>query len=296
MSDGQVPEPYVGIHASIPFEVYQLWPAVNQSRLKCATMAHYLCNHRPEPTKPLVIGDLIHTGVGEPLAIAERYSVMPQYERDADNRTIEGEATDSKNTKYYKQKRRAYVEANRDKIIVLQDDYSTLLGVVESLAGSKRAQEYLGAAGRCELSIAWHDEETGLLCKGRIDKWCPEAGHFVDLKSCRDVGRFSSAIADYGYHVQAAFYRDGLAALCGGELFTPILCAVEPTPPYACRTAPLGEEAIEEGRREYKRKLHQIATSRKSGFWPGYDEPDVWELPPWIGNSELIVNGKKVSV
>ena len=284
--------PKTGIWRSVPFGTYRSWSAVNQSRLKCPTMAHYRCDHQPATSGAQMLGNLLHTGAFEPLAIAMRYVVMPQYDLDEENITAAGAPTRSKNTSYYKSKRAAFAEANRDKTIVPESDYNILLGVSESLAQSDRAQQYLGAAGDCEVSIVWCDEDTGILCKGRLDKWCRGTGHFVDLKSCRNAGQFPKSIVDYGYHVQAAFYQDGLATLTG-ERFTPILSAVEPHPPYACRTAPLGGDAIEAGRRQYKRSLQQIAKANESGVWPGYDDPECWSLPEWYAEP-IFVHGEKV--
>ena len=70
--------------------------------------------------------------------------------------------------------------------------------------------------GRCivggysEVSIFWHDEETGVPCKGRVDYLKTQA--IVDLKSFSNALRkpldaaVRSAMANYGYYVQAAMY------------------------------------------------------------------------------------------
>ena len=56
---------------------------------------------------------------------------------------------------------------------------------------------------------------------------------------------------------------------------------------------------MEVGRGQYKRLLEQIAECRRSGLWPGYEDPAVWTLPGWAtGESgvELSVSGERIQV
>ena len=64
--------------------------------------------------------------------------------------------------------------------------------------------------GAPEVSIFWTDRATGVPCKARLDYWKPKA--IVDLKSFENsLGlpvrkAIARAIANYRYHLQAAFY------------------------------------------------------------------------------------------
>lgn len=68
--------------------------------------------------------------------------------------------------------------------------------------------------GMPETSIFWHDRETGVPCKARLDYWKPKA--IVDLKSFdNSIGlpirkAIARAIANYRYHIQSAFYLRGV--------------------------------------------------------------------------------------
>jgi PDDEXK-like domain of unknown function (DUF3799) len=64
--------------------------------------------------------------------------------------------------------------------------------------------------GAAEVSIFWTDRVTGTPCKARLDYWKPKA--IVDLKSFENTlglpirKAIARAIANYRYHLQAAFY------------------------------------------------------------------------------------------
>lgn len=69
--------------------------------------------------------------------------------------------------------------------------------------------------GEPQVSIFWTDEETGVPCKARLDYLKPRA--IVDLKSIgNEIGlpiekACYRAVANYRYHIQAAFYLEAAA-------------------------------------------------------------------------------------
>jgi len=241
------------------------------------------------------LGSFLHCGVLEPLAIVERYAVMPRYEQDAANVTRAGEKSNSTGTVYFKEKAAEFRAANVGKEIVSAEDYKALVGVHRSLMRSDRAREYLTERGDAEVSLLWHDPETGLPCKARIDFL--NSG-INDLKSSADAAGFSRAIANNGYHRQAAHYQTGLRVLTGeNKPFR--LIAVEPIAPHGVRAAPVHPDAIETGESEVRRALLSIADAYRTNQWPSYEDPSSWCLPSWYGASdaiELTVNGETVSV
>lgn len=68
------------------------------------------------------------------------------------------------------------------------------------------------AGGAPQVSIFWEDEETGVPCKARLDYLKPRA--IVDLKSFENsIGlpirkAIARQVANYRYHIQAAFYLE----------------------------------------------------------------------------------------
>jgi hypothetical protein len=59
----------------------------------------------------------------------------------------------------------------------------------------------------------------------------------------------------------------------------------------------MSEDAIDQGRSEYRKLLQQIADAKESEEWPGYEPPDEWNLPAWAMDDEgveLVISGQKV--
>jgi hypothetical protein len=277
------PDP--GIYHDIPFADYCGWDAVSNSRLSRFKMspAHYLTPFG-ESTPSLVFGSLVHCGRLEPLALAERYAVLPTFEQDAENLTNNGDQSNSKATKYYKSKVAEFVTANRGKEIIGRDEYQRMRKFVESIDRNERARRVFSEVGPVELSLVWEDELTGLRCKARIDKLCSEIGRMVDLKSTADLPAFPKSIARYGYHRQAAHYQRGWKTLTGDTL-EPWLVAVESSEPHCVQAAPLAATAVMQGTMEVERLLVRLAECVETNNWPGPDNPDEWELPEWAVES-----------
>lgn len=288
------PEP--GIYPKVDFAEYMRWEAVSNSSLFAAakSMAHYRCRQAPEETPAMRLGSLCHTGRLEPLAIAERYVVMPQFEFEV--RTASGDLpANPKATKAYKEKVAEFERVNHGKTVVTQGQYNTMVGLVSALSAHRRATEYLNL-GQYEVSIVWRDVETGLLCKGRIDCWQKAESRVTDLKTTADASAAEKLIYNRAYHRQLAMYCDGLETLTGREQRGALIFA-ETSEPFGVRAAPLSEEAIEAGRDDYRRLLRQIAECRESRHWPGYDSPDEWSVPAWLTNDEpldLVIDGESV--
>lgn len=292
------PEP--GIYPDVEFEDYLKWDAVSNSRLKLAdqSLAHYRTGWVGGETKALRLGSLTHCGQLEPLELAKRYAVMPDYHRHEDNVTLEKERSYAKTTKYYIAKSEQFREANKDKQIVSASDYDEMMGIVSSLASNEHAMSILGAKGQVEVSIVWNDPETGLLCKGRFDKLMP--GKFGDLKTSADAKGFEKGIIKFGYHRQMALYQQGYEVLTG-EILEPNLIAVETSEPYCSRSAPVCEALLEDGRKEVAELLRKVAVAIETDQWPGYENPSAWDGPDFYTRKrnftkpvEATIGGKKV--
>ena len=83
-----------------------------------------------------------------------------------------------------------------------------------------------------------------MLCRGRPDYIVrdKEGGlHLVDLKTTRDAskGLFSREIMRHQYHIQLAFYHDGIVQATGQQPQSINIVAVEKTAPYECFCFPV---------------------------------------------------------
>lgn len=292
-----VAPPKPGIYKDVPFETYLEWDAISNSRISQArkSLLHFREQAAIETTKPLRIGQFVHCGVLEPLAIVMRYAVMPPYELDADNKTKGGERSTSKTTKYYETKVAEFESRNQGKTIVGEGDYKTLLAISKALGRSINARKYLGEPGEAEVSIVWIDRETQLTCKARID-WLNSG--ISDLKTCVDASKFSASIANYGYHRQGAHYTAGYETITS-EVKPFRLIAAEKSSPFPVRAAPLREDAMELGAIEVRQALRAIADAYESNQWPGYEDPKSWAMPSWYGDNdaiELVIDGQSISM
>lgn len=231
------------------------------------SMAHlkYAMEH-PKPSTPAMEkGTAVHLAVFEPEVFANQTVVFDGTKR--------GKEWD------------AFKDNNRKCVILKPDDYDDVISMRDALRKHPRVKEILESKGTGEMGVVWTDEETGLLCKGLVDRFCSCWGYTLvpDLKSCQDarLSEFSKSIYNYSYHTKAAFYLDGLFSV------SPITrrflwIAVESEPPHGIMIYDPSEQMLQSGRRNYKRLLTQYAACLKSGDWPSYAiGEETIELPKW---------------
>lgn len=289
--------PKPGFYENIPFDTYKEWEAVSNSRISLLKRSPRHFQHGfGEETEAMRLGTLVHTGVLEPLAIAQRYVFMPDYSKHPGNVTKTGARSFASTTTFVQSMEEQFRSLHFDKQIVTKDQFDVMVGIAEAMCDCHAAKELL-RDGKSELSLVWEDR-SGLLCKCRLDFLKP--GDVVDLKTCPDAAGFERSIARYGYHRQMAFYLRGLEAH-GFDDVRPWLIAVEKSAPFGVRCAPVAEEALAVGRREIDELLSLLVYCQKSNVWPCYESPRQWSLPEWYlanacGDADLIVDGEILSV
>lgn len=294
--------PTPGVYYDMSFAEYLALRAISNSGLSRAkkSLRHYREAVQKETTPAMRLGSLVHCGRLEPLAVAERYVVMPEFEYDEANRTKGGEIPSSpRSTGYYKDKVKDFQRVNADKEVVTREEYDKMLGMVKSIAADERASAWLNTSGFVEVSIVWIDEESGLTCKARIDHAAKDFSRISDLKTSGNAQKFANAIADWGYHRQMAHYSNGVKSLGLHESPECCLIAVESESPFCTRSAPMHEEDLVVGRQEVQRLLLDICEARQTNEWPGYTSPDYWRLPSWYDAGdeiEVFVGGESIKV
>jgi len=241
--------PGPGFYQDIPFATYLSWPYVSNSALSVVkrSPAHYHARLPSEETPAFRLGSLCHTGVLEPASVSTRYCVMPDLTQGILRE--DGTPYDKPTaTKEYGKRVAAYqaMAKERGQVVVDHENFSQMMGVVRAICEHEIARDYLCGDGYVELSMVWDDPETGLRCKGRIDKFKPHQKRISDLKTTRDGSRFENSIFQYGYYRQGAFYRRGVKAIAGIDCEF-CIAAIETDEPYAVRAAPLGNDALELG-------------------------------------------------
>lgn len=227
---------------------------------------------KQEETASLLFGRAFHSYVLEgPDAFYKQFAVFPKY---IDRRTKEG-----------KQEHLGFIEANRGKDVISEDDFDTIASMTDSVIRHPFACKLL-SEGRSEQSVYWVDKETGLYCKCRPDR-IPDGDHgvIVDVKSTTDARpkQFLSSVISYGYDRQAGMYIEGYNAVCSGKVDAFIFIAVEKTEPYMVATYTLTDTFVEYGKIKFHTLLNLEKTCRENDEWPAYQDAELQELelPSW---------------
>lgn len=243
--------------------------AVNWSTLvHIATSPRLLAwrrEHAREETRALRVGSAIHCALLEPDAYPKRYVAEPDL---GDGRTKAG-----------KEARAAFNATVPPGALVLDADEDALIKRCADAARAHPAVRDLLRAGRSEEVVTWHDEATGLACKGRLDYIAPR--YLLDLKSTRaeTLGQLAREVAGRMYHGQLAFYRDGaIAARTLSPAAQVIVIAIQTVEPYDVVPARIQVEDLERGRALYRSLLRRYAECQAANWWPGL-APGVVDLP-----------------
>lgn len=268
--------PDIGIYYDIPPVDYFAWPCESNSHLKAmATSPKHYRDQLPIDTAATRLGTLAHAVMLEPVELMDRYAVLPDYESDMADRYKR-----PKQTNEYRELVEAFTSANDGKEIVIAEEWQTIKAMHAAVQENAIASDWLQGPGRCEVCVVWDDAETGIRCKGRFDKMRQSELLVIDYKTTQDAGGFERQMHRFGYHRQAAMYLDGIAAVLGERWKFGIVCQ-EKAVPYCCRAALVAESTIEQGRLEYLADLQRVAECRRTNEWPGYPNPDEWNLPDW---------------
>lgn len=294
-----------GVYPGVPFEEYFAWQNVSKHQLDslARSPAHYRAalKHPRKQTAAMTFGAAFHAAVLEPDKFTERYTQAPE--------------TD-KRTKLGREAHEAAAAGGRELLKI--EELVAISEMVNAVSAHPFASILLAPEdGEAEVSIAWEDKETGVPCRARPDFLNHAHNVVVDLKTAQDasMGVFARACANYTYHLQAAFYLDGMAAVkpqsdinasitlvddedgMADEDFLNkdynvvatrkdhrafIFVAVEREPPYAVACYELDAEDLRIGRVRYRQALRVYQECVASDTWPSYpQEIRVLELPAW---------------
>lgn len=186
---------------------------------------------------------------------------------------------DSWRTNAAKEAREEARAAGRTPILV--DEHARALALVAAVMEHPIAGAIFAAGGEAEQSLYWVDAETGITCRGRIDWDHPRA--IVDLKTTVNAApaKFSRALVDYGYALQAAWYSDGYEAVTGTRKpFVHVV--VEKEPPHLVAVYQIDHDALVYGADKAAQARRIFAECESSGEWPAYsNEIELVSLPAW---------------
>jgi len=175
--------------------------------------------------------------------------------------------------------------------VYYSDDAEAVLRVSSSVASDPTMSRlFRGSSGESEMTFAWDEggEDVTTRFRVRFDRLnqTPRGWVALDLKSTTDARprAFQRSMMDYGYHFQAAMYRDGFSALRPQEeLQDFVFVLYETAPPYAHSFVRLHQDVIDAGRMAYRQAVARLRACMAKNEWPGYDEAGIQtvELPGW---------------
>jgi hypothetical protein len=284
---GAVAKKQVGVGMYLRGQVdYGAIDAVNFSTAKFAIKSGLAYRHRLANPKESTVGQLrgtaSHTAVLEPERLGVDFAVFGG-ERRAGKKWDEFES------------------ANAHRKIIKQTELDQALAIQAAVRREPEAMRYL-TGGDAEVTLVWFDDESGLLCKGRLDYLQGDAA-IVDLKGTPDASlvSFAKECARMKHYVQAAFYRDGYRKLFPMANPESVLIAVEYHAPHDVAPYVLDADSVEAGRKFYRACLDRIAECRESGKWPGVanGQTQTLRLPSYElmdeEEVELVIEGETVS-
>lgn len=253
---------------------YHAHPALGSTSVKniLRSPAHYKyeSENKSEPTPAMVFGTACHTAILEPNHFLDSIAVKPKFEGTGARAKAEQWALE-----------------NHGKSIISADQLADIYGMLKSISGHKTARSLL-TGGAAEESYFDQCPDTGIVRKARPDFL--RQGHIiVDVKTTTDAEpvAFAKQIANFMYHVSAAYYLDIVSNVLGQRFDQFIIIAVEKSPPYGVSVHLLDEGTIDAGRFLYKKALKTLKECRDSNQYPGYPDAILsTAIPPWAFPSE----------
>lgn len=128
--------------------------------------------------------------------------------------------------------------------------------------------------GKQQVSMFWKDEETGLLCKSRLDHYSGKSlGVIVDLKKCGQIDRFMGQINFLRYFLQVGHYTEG-AYRNGHEINSFIFIAFNFGEPPQIRVVFCMEDDYLDQMRELSRvTIRLVNECRRANYFPDFKIP-----------------------
>lgn len=274
----EIMRPATGLYKNLSNHEYHSAPGISKSGLDLISRspAHYkhsyIDKNERHTTPAMIFGTRVHSLVLEPEDFFSKYARTPDHMNGL-----------HKASSTYKKHAIELYEKFPGTEFIDEDSWGDLMAIRKQILVHPLAPRLL-TGGAAELSAFWEDKTTGVLCKCRPD-YFKSNGVVVDIKTTSDASydAFEKSIANFRYHVAAAWYLDGMK-IAGAE-YDPthfVFLVVENKPPFEIAIYQAEDAMIEKGREIYERDLLVYADCVKKNQWPGYtQEVTQISLPYW---------------
>lgn len=262
--------------------------AVNSSALKNilkSPLAFYesFTGQGKEPTKRMKWGQIIHLATLEGSEFKRRYVVMPEFE----SRTANGEISDSKNTKYYKNQVADWKKTlAHDAVILTEEEREKVFKTIQSVLNHKTASNLL-KKGMPEQVGYWVDKKTGINCRMQADFISLDANILLDIKTTTNCewDYFRRSVEGFKYPFQLAMYASGIEHITGKFPQYLLWLVIDSEAPFEVRVYELSPQYIEIGMYEYRLALTKLKECiETNNFKGGQKEVEIVEPSPWYFN------------
>jgi hypothetical protein len=256
----------------MPAATYHARPELSSSGARrlletCPAKFLFERNNPPEPTNALDVGSAAHEWLLEGETWPQRHGVLPE---DHNGSTKIGK------------ERVAAIEAD-GKRPLKWGEFETIKAMVKALREHPFAHAAF-ANGKSEQSLFWHDDDSGVGCRCRLD-FLPDRGTiFGEYKTTRSAHPtyLQKAIAEFGYHQQVEWNLWGIRQLKICRNPSMVLVFQEKEPPYLVTCVVPHADAIAWAEVQNRKARHIFAECSATGIWPGYvDDVTTLNLPPW---------------
>lgn len=251
-----------GRHGRVPYSAYLELDAIGSTHLSWLAVSplyfQHMVHNPPGATPSQMLGSLVHS-----LVLDE--STGP-FVREPDPAAIAPDAKTPRATNAYKDAVQKLMADGG--ILVRGPEWGAAEGMRDAVLSHPQAAGFLKRATLREetLIVEWR----GRFCRGRLDAANAKAGLLVDLKTTRDLARFSPyAVTDLGYYRQLAWYRRIWGLVTGEDLPVCVLIAVESDPPFDVGVFALDQSALFYGDLECKMLIEQLEQCEQTKNWPG---------------------------
>lgn len=245
----------------ISIKDYHAREEISKSDLDLFAKSPYHLKHKAqfvlEPSANLLLGSAFHKLSLEPQDFNKEFAIAP----NCDRRTKQG-----------REDYEDFIANLGDKTVLSPEIYAT----AQSMAEALKAHEIYPALFKNGLAeMSYFSQIEGVKVKCRPDFLNEDLGLVIDLKSTTDASEsgFAKTMANFNYHIQAAFYLDILQSL-GINATRFIFVAVEKSAPYLIGFYELDAQSLELGRSEYLKLLQKYKFYQERGFYPSYESID----------------------
>jgi len=271
-----------GVYPGVSEEIYRASPGISQSELKAfgeeATPLHFKSRKPKEATEDMEFGTVCHAAILQPELLHLAYYLQPkEYVAEVKGKMVNkpwhGGAEVCKE----------WVKTHSDRPVMTEEQMVRVNKIAERI---RYIPEFRGALdiGQREVAFMKRDPETGLMLKCRCDLVAVDTSGITwifDLKKvqrgCATHSEFSQSSGNYGYFIQASFYK----FVTGATRF--IFVPFDDSDPFdACLFEP-DAESLEIGFKQWRKLLTSYAQCLKEDLYPGYPSGiQSLSVPKWL--------------